>query len=430
MKKNLIVLATLSTLTIAAHAQSNVELYGVLDEGFAHIDHSLSANDQFVFNLNPYNVAGQNQSSVNALVSGGASMSRWGVQGTEELGGGMKAFFKLESAINLSGGQIANNGQTVLDNANQLTTISGASAINGQLFSRAAYVGIGDANLGSIQLGRTTAFSLDQTVEFDPLHGSGLYSPLGFSGQIGGGLGITETTRLDNSIKYENSFNGFGFGLQYKMPQTNSSDAADVGSVLEGMLAYQNGPLSLKLTGSQAKNTPALSFKLFTNDVGLRVSDTTGYMFTGKYDFTPAFALKAGYEHTVQSTPSSSNNWSTQITTYYGMSLGGLVTANAFGSTWGNAPVTTAWIGGGYQYTDNVTLDASYYNINNGGNNHNDQYTIQALSFMADYHFSKRTDVYLGVMFTQYGGPYLAQQEPLQLATNNAIYGAGLRLKF
>ena len=430
MKKNLLALATLSIVATAAHAQDNVELYGVLDEGFAHIDHSLSANDQFVFTLNPYNITAQNQNSVNALVSGGASMSRWGIQGTEDLGGGMKAFFKLESAINLGGGEIANNGQTVLNNANSLTTISGASAINGQLFSRAAYVGIGDANLGSIQLGRTTAFSLDQTVEFDPLHGSGLYSPLGFSGQIGGGLGITETTRLDNSIKYENKLEGIGFGLQYKIAQTSSSDAADVGSVLEGMLSYQTGGLNLKLTGSQAKNTPALSFKLFTNDVGLRVSDTTGYMLTGKYDFTPAFALKAGYEHTVQSTPSAANNWGTQITTYYGMSLAGLVTAKAFDPTWGNAPVTTAWIGEGYKYSDNLVLDAGYYNVNNGGNNHNDQYTIQALSFMADYYFNKRADVYVGLMFPQYNGPYLAQQNPPTLASSNAIYGAGLRLKF
>jgi predicted porin len=153
-------------------------------------------------------------------------------------------------------------------------------------------------------------------------------------------------------------------------------------------------------------------------------------MLTGKYDFTPEFALKAGYEHTVQSTPSSSNDWNTQITTYYGMSIAGLVTAKAFDPTWGNAPVTTAWIGEGYKYSENVVLDAGYYNVNNGGNNHNDQYTIQALSFMADYYFNKRTDVYIGLMFTHYSGPYLEQQSPPTLVTSNAIFGTGLRLKF
>jgi len=430
MKKTLLALAALSMFSTLTYADDNVQLYGILDEGFAHIDHSLTANNQFVFSLNSYNIPAQNQQSVNALVSGGASMSRWGIQGNEDLGGGMKAFFRLEAALNLGSGQIANNGQTVLNNANSLTSISGAAAINGQLFSRAAYVGLGDATLGNLQVGRTTAFSFDQTGEFDPLHASGLYSPVGFSGQIGGGLGITENTRLDNSLKYENNLGDFGVGLQYKIGSTKSSDAADVGSVLEGMLSYQSGPLKVELTGSQVKNTPALSFKLFTNDVGLRVSDSSGFMLTAKYDVTSEFNLKAGYEHTVQSTPSSTNNWGTQITNYYGMSIAGSVTAKAFDPSWGDAPVTSAWVGEGYKFSDNLTLDAGYYNINNGGNHHNDQYTIQALSAMLDYHFTKRTDVYAGLMLTHYSGEYLVQQSPPTLASSNAIVGAGLRLKF
>ncbi|PRC95136.1 porin [Solimicrobium silvestre] len=430
MKKSLLALAVMSMATTFAHADTTVQLYGILDEGFAHIEHSLPANDQFAFSLNPYNVTAQNQSSVNALVSGGASMSRWGIQGNEDLGGGMKTFFKLESAMNLGSGQIANNGQTVLNNANSLSTISGAAAINGQLFSRAAYVGLGDATWGSIELGRTTAFSFDQTSEFDPLHGSGLYSLIGFSGATGGGLGLTENSRLDNSLKYENKIGDVGFGLQYKIANTNSSEADDVGSVLEGMLSYKSGSFSLEATASQAKNTPALSFKLFTNDVGLRVSDTSGYMLTAKFEVTPQSTVRAGIERTSQSTPSSSNNWNTQITNYYGMSIAGLVTAKAFDPTWGSAVVTTAWIGEGYQFTDKFTLDAGYYNINNAANNHNDQYTIQALSMMADYSFTKHTDLYAGLMLAHYSGEYLVQQSPPTLATRNAIFGTGLRVRF
>jgi predicted porin len=431
MKKSLVALAGLAVLVSVARADdSSVEIYGLIDEGIAHIDHSLSTSPTFIFTLNSYNIPAQNQGGVTAIVSGAASMSRFGLQGHEDLGGGASAFFRLESAIDTSTGELGNNGQSVLNNANSLSTISGASSINGQFFARAAYAGLSAPGWGSVEIGRTPAFSLEQTAEFDPLHGSGLYSSIGFSGAIGGGLGITENARLDNSIKYENRIGDVGLGLQYKVGQTNDSDASEVGSVLEGMLAYRSGPLSLEATASQAKNTPALSFKLFTNDVGLRVSDTFGYMLTGKLDVTEQATLDLGFERTVQNSPSSSNNWNTQISSYYGMSIAGLVTAKAFSTSWGGAPVRTIWLGGGYKFTPVLTLDIGYYNVNNGGNNHNDQYTIQQLSFMPDYHFSKRADVYAALMFSHYSGPYLQQYSPPTLATSNAIYGVGLRFRF
>ena len=118
-------------------------------------------------------------------------MSRYGIQGSELFSNGMSAFFWLEGAFNAASGQIADNGRSVLNNANTLSTISSASAINGQAFSRAEYVGLSDPRFGSIEFGRTVAFSTEQTSEFDPLHASGLYSPLGYSGTIGGGLAWT-----------------------------------------------------------------------------------------------------------------------------------------------------------------------------------------------------------------------------------------------
>ena len=142
MKKSLLALAALSALATVARAEGSVELYGVVDEGVAHIDHSLPASPSFIFTLNSYNIPAQNQGGVTALVSGAASMSRLGIQGHEDLGGGMSALFRLETAVNTSTGELGNNGQSVLNNANSLTTISGASSINGQFFARAAYAGL------------------------------------------------------------------------------------------------------------------------------------------------------------------------------------------------------------------------------------------------------------------------------------------------
>jgi predicted porin len=407
----------------------SVEIYALVDDSLAHIDHSLPTSDVHLFGFNSFNIPAQDQPGRTAVVSGAESMSRYGIQGSETFDNGMRMFVRLEGAFNAASGQIANNGRSVLDNATRLSTISSASAINGQAFSRAEYVGLADPHFGSLQFGRTVAFSLEQVSEYDPLHASGLYSPLGYSGAIGGGLGITENTRLDNSVRYDYTLGGFSAGVQYKFGQSDSSEAADVGTVIEGLLSYGAGPFSVALTGSKARNTPALSSKLFASDVGLRVSDSTGFMLAGKYAPTARSTVYAGFEHSDQSTPSSSRNWSTQISTYYDMPIAGLVTAKAYAASWGAAPIRSIWVGGGYDVTEKLIVQAAAYNINNGGNSHNDQYTIQQYSVLPDYKLSKNFDVYLGAMYTRYSGPYLAQYSPPALAGHNVLYGIGFRAK-
>jgi predicted porin len=413
----------------ARAAETSFEIYAVLDDSVAHIDHSLPTSDVHTFGFNSYNIPGADQPSRWAVVSGAEQMSRYGLQGSESFSNGFSGFFRLEGAVNSATGQIANNGRSVLNNANDLSTISSASAINGQAFSRAQYVGIAYPLFGSIQVGRTVAFSTEQVSEFDPLHASGLYSPIGYSGTIGGGLGITENSRLDNSIRYENKIGDISLGVQYKVGETDSSEAADVGSVLEGMVAYRAGPFSVELAGSKSRNTPSLSYKLFTNDVGLRVSDSDGFMLTGKYDVTSKIAISAGFEHTDQTIPSSSNNWSAQITSYYNMPLAGLVTAKAFASTWGQAPIRVYWVGAGFRVTDAFTVSAGYYNVDNEANSHNDQYTISQFGLIPSYALNERFDVYAGLLLSHYTGAYMNQFAPITLASSNVLYGIGIRAK-
>jgi predicted porin len=430
MKKSVLALVVMSAIaSVAGAAEGSIEIYTILDDSVAHIEHSLPTSDVHTFGFNSYNVPAQDQGTRWPVVSGAEQMSRYGVQGNETFSNGMSGFFKLEGAMNTASGQIANNGRSVLNNANDLSTISSASSINGQAFSRAQYVGISYPLFGSIQVGRTVVFSTEQISEFDPLHASGLYSPIGYSGTIGGGLGITENGRFDNSIRYDNKIGDVSFGLQYKIGQTDSSEAADLGTALEGMVAYRGGPLSVELAASETKNTPSLSYKLFTNDVGLRVSNSFGFMLGGKYDLTPKAAIFAGVEHTDQTIPSGSNNWSAQITSYYNMPIAGLVTAKAFNSAWGDAPIRVLWVGADYRFTDAFSLSVGYYNVNNEANSHNDQYTNQQFAIMPDYKLNERFDVYAGLMIAHYSGAYLTQFSPITLATGNVLYGIGLRAK-
>ncbi|MFU2052485.1 porin [Bordetella hinzii] len=68
--------------------------------------------------------------------SGGQSASRWALQGSEDLGGGLKTVFNLTSVFN------AGNGKLLLD---------------GRLFNAAAYVGLVSA-AGELRLGRQSVF--------------------------------------------------------------------------------------------------------------------------------------------------------------------------------------------------------------------------------------------------------------------------------
>ncbi|MGN4077388.1 porin, partial [Burkholderia gladioli] len=68
--------AIASLATGVAHAQSTVTLYGIVDAGIAYVHNAQGAN-------------GANQSTLVKFNSGNMSGSRWGLRGTEDLGGGL-----------------------------------------------------------------------------------------------------------------------------------------------------------------------------------------------------------------------------------------------------------------------------------------------------------------------------------------------------
>ena len=86
MNKTLIAAAAALT-SLGASAQ--VTLYGLLDVSLTH-------------------VSGYAQGGVTALSSGHLEGSRWGLKGEEDLGGGYKALFTLESRFEADTGTLGN----------------------------------------------------------------------------------------------------------------------------------------------------------------------------------------------------------------------------------------------------------------------------------------------------------------------------------
>ncbi|CAB3788512.1 Outer membrane porin protein 32 [Paraburkholderia caffeinitolerans] len=114
-----LVVAAAATVSGMAQAQGSVTLYGVVDAGFQYV--SRTANAQ-----------GQNAGRTFAMTDGGAGPSVFGLRGAEDLGGGLKAIFGLESGISLANGGFNNS--------------------NGNFFGRQAWVGL-TGPFGSVKAG-------------------------------------------------------------------------------------------------------------------------------------------------------------------------------------------------------------------------------------------------------------------------------------
>ncbi|VVD33356.1 exported protein of unknown function [Paraburkholderia dioscoreae] len=89
--------AGLAGFAAGAHAQSSVTLYGIVDAGVEYVNHA------------------SKDGGAARLVSGGKNTSRWGLRGVEDLGGGLKAVFQLESGINIANGQFDDSSGAIFD---------------------------------------------------------------------------------------------------------------------------------------------------------------------------------------------------------------------------------------------------------------------------------------------------------------------------
>ncbi len=219
MKKNLIALAIFGAFTGAAFAQSNVTLYGIVDGG-------LQYNGTNV--LNPVTRAIDSKSQFG--VDGGyVAGNRWGLRGSEALGGGTSAIFQLEAGFNID---------------------TGMSGQGGRLFGRQAYLGLSNTGAGSLVFGRIATFS----------SGTGAFDMIGAVDPFGTGWGLNSmgstfisagALRVDNTVAYVTpTWGGFAGGVAYsfnvagnEVPgSSNNTTALALGA------KYANGPFYAAIT--------------------------------------------------------------------------------------------------------------------------------------------------------------------------------------
>jgi predicted porin len=187
MNKAIIVLAAIGTCVANAQAQTNVTLYGIVDAGVSRISNDNGA-----------------QTSVG---SGNLLVSRWGMRGTEELGGGLKATFVLEGLVltdtGVAGSPTGTPSTTSLFDRDAAVGLAGS--FGALTFGRQNILGVGSVGLADPM---NVAFAAtNPNVQFSAMSSAAVYGPYGANN---GGMAL----RQNNSIKYISPyFHNVGFAL-------------------------------------------------------------------------------------------------------------------------------------------------------------------------------------------------------------------------
>lgn len=232
MKKTLIALAAVAA-TSAAFAQSTVTLFGVVDAAIASGSGSIS--------------------NKTTLKNSGYNSSRFGVRGTEDLGGGMAASFHLEAGVN------NDDGTGSASNTNNQAVTGANAGTQGLTFNRRSTVSL-TGGFGELRLGRDYTPQFWTETAFDPFGTNGVGTNIAFA--KGGLTGV----RASNSVGYLSpSFGGVKVWAQTYMGE-NASTAAKAGDGSAVRLTFDQGALSLAYATSST--TVSAGVKNDTSNIG------------------------------------------------------------------------------------------------------------------------------------------------------------------
>jgi predicted porin len=328
-------LAALALLSLGGYAQAqSVTIYGVLDAYTGQIKNTGGTGPQ---------------GSVTVLNSGGLTTSFIGFRGVEDIGGGLKGVFSLESYVRIDSGVIGRN------NADPL-------------WGRAANVGIEGA-FGRLTFGRhVTPYSLATTTT-TPLRGTTAVSPA-FSAIYRNNL--QGDTRFNNSVRYVSpDMQGVVADVVLSTGRENpSGPEAHRDRAVDASLKYTSGAM-MAITALRVIN------------LGVANDDhrQKAYMVGGSYNFGPA---KVNLQlHDIDETYANSANDVKRQSWELGVAI----------------PVGAGEIDLSYAATD---MD---HKLGNALPSKRNSYV-----FLYDYTLSKRTDAYIAFYKDKLKSPTVIQQ--------------------
>ena len=363
MKKSLLALAALGAFAGVAHAQSSVTLYGIVDVGMT-FNNNAGAGSKVPGGYQQY-----------AMSSGVMQGSRFGLRGTEDLGGGLKALFVLENGFDVTNGKLGQGGL---------------------MFGRQAYVGL-SSQFGTVTLGR----QYDSVVDY--------VGPLESGDQWGGYLGahpgdidnFNNAYRTNNTVKFTSAnYGGLTFGGTYSLGgQAGNFTGNQIWSLGAG---YNNGPLVLGVGYLNAR-TPAASGGLFNNSgtTTLAAAAVTNPIYGGFTSANTYQVIGAGGAYTFGA--------ATIGLTYSNIRFANLGKTFASPAAGQSATFNNGEINFKYQLTPALLVGAAYDYTRGAEINGADRAQYHQGSVGVDYFLSKRTDVYVIGVYQHALGETLSQ---------------------
>lgn len=271
MPKKALLAALMAGVMSSAGAQSNAVIYGRAHVGF------------------------DNYSATGSAAIGGDLKSRWrvsdpgsrfGVRGSEDLGGGLKAVYQIESGLLMdTGSDRGQNGQTTK---------------NGLWASRPSWVGL-EGRFGSILLGHQDVYWANGTIEQTTVNHLGIGLPWAVGGISGKApLGIS---RQSNVISYTTPQFGSTSVSLYYSPDTTSPGVTGGGFVnsevvqggvktnarlfaLRAVTGY--GPIAIQFDAAQKKASSDLGTAGFSPNA---IPKNTGLKLGAGYQYLPGSQL-------------------------------------------------------------------------------------------------------------------------------------------
>jgi len=383
MKMKSLAVAAAVLVSGAAHAQSSVTLYGTMDTSVVYTN----------------NIAGAHSSGSEVqLYSGSIYTSRWGLRGTEDLGGGLSTVFDLEDGFGGNNGQFHNGGD---------------------LFGRQAWVGLSKQGVGQLTMGRQYDFMVDYV------------APMGVTGSGWGGNlaahpydndNLDNDMRFDNSVKFSSvSFNGVKFGAMYAFSgqpgAAGNNNAYSLGAhYAQGPVTLGAGYIQINRNAGDINATGAISTS--DGDGIANGGNQKIWGAAGQYKFANA-SVSLVYTHSI-------------VYNLQGLNFG------YSGLTGSYIKFDNFEINGRYFLRSDLSVSAAYtyttagFSSSTKGNASPHFNTVVA---QIDYSLSPRTDLYAEAVYQRVGGGtgiFMAQTYNLGAASGNQqlTAGAGIRIRF
>jgi predicted porin len=346
----------------AVWAQSSVQLYGELDAGVAYTS----------------NVGGHSQYR---LTSGTIDGSYWGLQGSEDLGGGARAIFRLERGLSVATGEGLND--------------------------HPMYVGIGTDTLGTVTFGS----------QYDSIHD--YFQTFTLTGNTGGTAfahvldndNANNSFLASNSVKYTSAnYGGFSFGGLYAFSNEAGAFSDNraysvganysIGSFNAGAAyLHNNGRGNTTIGAYDSLTLPGSGNTVFNANVQRQNTFGIGMSYElGEFTLSGAFsrAINSG------------------------------VTDADTGDAMPSLALNNYEINGIYKLTPAIQLSGMYV-YTSGGGAHWHEGALQV-----DYLLSKRTDVYLESIYQRAssGAPAIINTNDPSSGRNQLMLSTGIRHRF